>query len=296
MLSFKTGLSIGAEAIVVGELSSYFHERYSIAIAISQTGLAAGIMTIPLLTQLLIDTYGWRGSMLLLGGINLHLVVSGALLTPVIPNLKDIKSIKERQSEHVMNKTMHQMQVNIANEHKSSIVTSLIYYLDLPLFQNAAFISMFVYSLGNSYCLTGWLIYLVPFAVDVGLPSYKAVSLSSYGGFGNLLGNILYPLLTKRFSSNQIILFFSVISFLAILVYPPFSVFDSYIGLVFASIIFGCARGVATLCMYQITKEGVEGDRATNAVTWLCVSHSIGAILSGFLSGLYGGHVVPKVI
>ena len=76
-LSSETGLSIGAEAIVLGELASYFHEKYDIAIAISQTGLAMGVIIIPLLTQLLLDTYGWRGCMLLLGVINLHLVVSG---------------------------------------------------------------------------------------------------------------------------------------------------------------------------------------------------------------------------
>ena len=291
MPSFETGLSIGAEAIVVGELASYFHKRYSIAIAIAQTGLSAGLMTIPLLTQLLIDTYGWRGSMLLLGGINLHLVVSGALLTPVIPNLKE--SMNYRQTESVVSKSMHQTQLNIANKQKSSLITNLIYYLDLPLFQNAAFISMFVYSFGNGYYLTGWLIYLVPFAMDVGLPSYKAVSLSSYGGVGNLLGNILYPLLTRRFSSNQIILFFSVISFLTLLVYPLFSAFDSYIGLVFVSIVFGCARGVTVVCSYQLIKEGVEKDQATNAVMWICVSHSIGAILSGFLSGLCRCNAMP---
>ena len=132
MLSFETGFSIGAEAIVLGELASYFHERYSIAIAFAQTGISAGIIAIPLLTELLIDIYGWRGSMLLLGGINLHLVVSGALLIPFIPDRNNI--IKERHSEHAVNNCMDQEQFNIVNEQKSSTVTNLMYYLDLPLF------------------------------------------------------------------------------------------------------------------------------------------------------------------
>ena len=83
--------------------------------------------------------------------------------------------MKDSQSEDAVNRSMHQTQVNIANEQKPSIVANLIYYLDLPLFHNAAFTSMIVYGFGNGYCLTGWLIYLVPFAVDAGLPSYKAV-------------------------------------------------------------------------------------------------------------------------
>ena len=241
-------------------------------------------MAIPLLTQLLIDTYGWRGCMLLLGGINLHLVMSGALLIPVIPNLKE--SLKVRESEHAASKSMHQTQLDIVNEQKSSMVSHLTHYLDLSLFQVDVFISMFVYFIGSGYCLTGWLIYLVPFAVDVGLPSYKAVSLSSYGGFGNLFGNLLYPLLSGRFSSNQILFFFTFNGFLALLVYPFFSASNSYIGLVFASIVFGCARGVAVVCAYQIIKKRVDEDQATNSVMWINFSHSIGSILSGFLSGL----------
>ena len=146
---------------------------------------------------------------------------------------------------------------------------------------------MFLYSFGNGYCLTGWLIYLVPFAMDVGLSSYRAVSLSSYGGFGNLVGNTLYPLLTRRYSSNQIMLFSTFITFFALLVYPLFSTFDSYTGLTFVSVVFGCGRGVAIVCLFQIIKDYVEGVQATNAVMWVCVSYSIGAILSGFLSGLY---------
>ena len=206
------------------------------------------------------------------------------MLTPIVSSLND--NVKQKQPEHALSKSMHQKQLNIANEQISSMVKNLIHYLDLTLFQDGVFISMFVYFFGNGYILTGWLIYLVPFAVDVGLPSYKAVSLSSYGGFGTLLGSVLYPLLSERFSSNQILFFFTLNVFLSLVVYPLISAFDSYIGLVFASIVFGCAEGVVVVCVYQIIKEGVHVDQAKNAVMWINFSHSIGSVLSGFVSGL----------
>ena len=277
---------MGAEAIILGVLASYFHERYSIANAIAQVGVSAGIMTIKLLTQLFIDIYGWRGCMLLLGGINLHLVVSGAFLRPIIKYNKESSSERRYLTSDATNPMPKRQEYN-EDEKRSSIFTNIVYYLDLGLFQDAVFLPILMYGFGNGYCLSGWLIYLVPFAKDIGFPSYKAVSLASYGGVGNLLGNILYPLLTRRFSANQILFSSTFINVLAVLAHPLCSKFASYIGLVLASIVLGCARAVGTLCLYQLIKEGIEEDQRINAIMWTYVAHSIGSIISGFLSGLY---------
>ena len=277
---------MGAEAIILGVLASYFHKRYSIANSIAQVGLSAGIMTIPLLTQLFIDTYGWRGSLLLLGGINLHLVVSGALLRPIIKYNKEGLSERQHLTSDVTNPIPNRQEYN-GDEKGSSIFTNIVYYLDLGLFQDAVFLPILVCGFGNGYCLTGWLIYLVPFAMDVGFPSYKAVSLASYGGVGNLLGNILYPLLTRLISTNQILFSFTFVNVTAVMFHPLCSKIDSYIGLVLASIVLGCARAMAVLCSYQLIKNGIKEDRRINAIMWIYVAHSTGSILSGFLSGLY---------
>ena len=37
-------------------------------------------MIMPLLTQVVIDVYGWRRALLLVGGLNIHLILCGALL------------------------------------------------------------------------------------------------------------------------------------------------------------------------------------------------------------------------
>ena len=44
------------------------------------SGGSAGVMLLPLLFESLVNSYGWRGASMLLGGINAYLVVSGALL------------------------------------------------------------------------------------------------------------------------------------------------------------------------------------------------------------------------
>ena len=57
-----------------------FKTNYATANGIGQIGSPLGLIIMAPLVQLLLDTYGWRGAMLLLGEIGLHLVVCGGLL------------------------------------------------------------------------------------------------------------------------------------------------------------------------------------------------------------------------
>ena len=61
----------------------YFDKKRSLAFGIAALGAPASSTLMPLLLQGLTDTYGWRGAVLILGGVCLHLVVGGALLRPV---------------------------------------------------------------------------------------------------------------------------------------------------------------------------------------------------------------------
>ena len=275
---FQTGFALGAEAIIFGELVNYFDKHYSTANTIAQSGLSVGIMVMPLSTQLFIDIYGWRGAMLIIGTITLHLVVSGVLLIPV--NSLD-------QTENPIESAKLHQKTGTKSKTKNSVITNLIYYLDFSLFHDANFVSMFIYNFGNGYCLTGWLVYLVPFAVDIGFPSYKAASLSTYGGIGNLLGNLIYLLLARKFSSNQSLICSTIIGSVALAFFPLFSTVDSYVGLLFASIVFGFMRGVAILSLFQIVRDGSGDGQTTNAVMWTFMSYSVGSVFSGFLSGWY---------
>jgi len=76
------------------------------------------------------------------------------------------------------------------------LLDKVIYYLDLKLFIDINFLSMFWYIICDGYCLTGWLIYLVPYAVEKEVNPYKAAALATFGGTGNLIGNGLFPLIT----------------------------------------------------------------------------------------------------
>ncbi|XP_041466688.1 uncharacterized protein LOC121417163 isoform X2 [Lytechinus variegatus] len=77
---------IGFSTVVLPANSSpvdYFPDLFEIASSINLTGGGIGLMILPLLFEVFVTSYGWRGALMLLGAINLNTLVSGALLEPV---------------------------------------------------------------------------------------------------------------------------------------------------------------------------------------------------------------------
>ena len=63
-------------------LSQYFTKLRPFALGIAICGLSVGNIIFPPFTRYLLETYGWRGTLLLLGGVSLHLVPLAAVFKP----------------------------------------------------------------------------------------------------------------------------------------------------------------------------------------------------------------------
>uniref|UniRef100_UPI00358E23A3 monocarboxylate transporter 5 isoform X2 n=1 Tax=Myxine glutinosa TaxID=7769 RepID=UPI00358E23A3 len=63
-------------------IARYFKAKLSTAYAISRSGMGLTFALAPFI-QLLLEQYGWRGCLLILGGLTLNLVPSGLLLRPI---------------------------------------------------------------------------------------------------------------------------------------------------------------------------------------------------------------------
>lgn len=61
----------------------YFEKRKSLAVGISVCGQGVGTMFWAPVLEILIEKYGWRGSMLIIGGIILNIAVVGSLLRTI---------------------------------------------------------------------------------------------------------------------------------------------------------------------------------------------------------------------
>ena len=61
---------------------TYFKKRKNIAIGITTLGYSLSVIALAPVIQYMVNHLGWRGAMLMLGGITLQTVVCGALMKP----------------------------------------------------------------------------------------------------------------------------------------------------------------------------------------------------------------------
>lgn len=88
VLYFTFGVVVGAGFAVCDVTASvavayYFRKRRALATGLSECGTGIGTFAFPPLCEALVDTYGWRGAFVLMGGIALHVTVCGALFRPL---------------------------------------------------------------------------------------------------------------------------------------------------------------------------------------------------------------------
>ncbi|XP_071789706.1 monocarboxylate transporter 12-like [Asterias amurensis] len=87
VLTILTGSAVGISFIVTKHLvGGYFSQSITLAYGIASLGDSFAFVAAVPLIQLFLDIYGWRGTMLLLGVLFLHLAVCGALIKPLASN------------------------------------------------------------------------------------------------------------------------------------------------------------------------------------------------------------------
>ena len=105
----------------------YFTKHRPFASGIVAFGVSIGIIIGPLITQALLDRYGLRGCMLLLGGINLHGLIYAGLIRPPLGNRK------KKKKNIITNNTQSSPNNNISSS-KSCSSSSIITFIPFMTF------------------------------------------------------------------------------------------------------------------------------------------------------------------
>ncbi|GAB0100905.1 Major facilitator superfamily [Sergentomyia squamirostris] len=88
--SVINGIGVGlATSAAFVALNHYFKKRRGQAVGLSMAGTALGMLIMPQLVRILLETFGFRGAVLLLSGLALHATVGATLLQPAKWHLKE---------------------------------------------------------------------------------------------------------------------------------------------------------------------------------------------------------------
>lgn len=259
------------------------------------TGSPVILFTLAPLNQFLFDSFGWRGSFLILGSIVLNCCVAGSLMRPVNKSAH-LKAKAEPQecngaaAEEAATADTSAQSDNLLTEQKQKESKEsqgcLHRFIDLSLFKHRGFL---IYLIGNVVMFFGFfapVVFLAPYAKDLGIDEYSAASLLSIFALSDMfirpatgfVGN-------TKWIRPRIQYFFSfAVSYNGVchLLCPLAS---GYSGLVVYAVFFGFAFGMLSALLFEVLMDLVGAHRFSSAVGLVTIIECGPVLLGPPLSG-----------
>ncbi|XP_063043294.1 monocarboxylate transporter 13 isoform X2 [Engraulis encrasicolus] len=247
----------------VGAVMQYFTRRRSLAMAIGFTGVGLSSFAFSPLFQFLLETYAWRGALLILGGMSLNMVACGALIRPVT-------------FTKAMEKTVQ----------NSSLLSRLSVYFELPLLLQRPFLT---YGAAITFFNAGYFVpyvHLVAHSRTAGFSEYQSAFVISATGVTDILGRVLSGWVSDlgRLRLVHMLCLWTLLLGLFLLALP-LGTMGGYAGLLTTSLAQGLCSGAMTPLVFAVVPEIVGMERMLGALGLLQLIESIGGLLGAPLSG-----------
>ncbi|XP_038076717.1 monocarboxylate transporter 12-like [Patiria miniata] len=257
-------------------LGRHFRERFTLACGIGHAGQAVALLAFAPMTQLFLDTYGWRGAALLLAGISMHQIASAAVVRVTKAQYEPLTDSSDNHQDDIDKE-------GCRSRGKKSIL-HLVKAVDLGILLEFKFWIVFMGRFGVSFTFNAWVLYYVPHLEAKGFPPQVAAALCSAAAVGYFLGSIMWAPLIDRgiMKCSTAIIISSLFLSLSFVVDPWVNDIASY-----AVATFICGLFTAALYTLQdvLTRDMFEMDRLVSAFVWGRVLLFAPGILAGFLPG-----------
>ncbi|CAH1237914.1 SLC16A4 [Branchiostoma lanceolatum] len=294
-LGVLTGLSYALVfAPSVAMLGRYFDKRRALVNGIALSGSGATFALAPI-CQLLEQEYGWRGALLLLGGVTLNLCVSGALLRPIVlaadvvsrdpsPHHTPIEPGKQLSigtSEDC--RQQNDLERNNKNERESFSRTHRKHF-DVTLLKKRRFLLFATADLLSSFSYLIPYVHVVPCARTRGIDETKAPFLLSVAGITEVLARVFSGWFSdlKIISKLHVYMIFIALNALACFLFP---LATSYPALLAYSVAMGTCTGGFRALIMPLVADTVGVVRMPNAFGLTLVCEGIGILLGPPVAG-----------
>ncbi|XP_062374132.1 monocarboxylate transporter 2-like [Sardina pilchardus] len=265
-------------------IGKYFFKKRPIANGMAMAGSPVFLSTLAPLNQYLINSFGWRGSFLILGGLLLNCCVAGALMRPLLPPPGQQKKDEEAPVVPAVTST-----------EKVTCFQTVNKYLDLSLFKHRGFL---IYLSGNVIMFVGFfapIVFLAPYAKDTGVDQYSAAFLLSILAFVDMFARPSMGLLANsRWVRPRIQYFFSFAVLYNGVCHILCPLAETYTGMVVYAVFFGFAFGMVSAVLFETLMDLVGPQRFSSAVGLTtiveCCPVLIGPPLAGKLVDVTGNY------
>ncbi|KAK3567639.1 hypothetical protein QTP86_020417, partial [Hemibagrus guttatus] len=250
----------------IASVMQYFSTRRSLAMGLGFTGVGLSSFAFSPFFQYLVQVYGWRGALLILGGLSLNIVASGALIRPLRPS----KVVEKSKSGSCM-----------------SLLSHTCEYFELSLLLHRGFLT---YSLAVTCFNAGYFIpyvHLVAHSRLVGFSEFQAAFVISSTGVTDIVGRVVSGWVSDLpcVRSLHLLTIWTALVGLFLLLLPLCSMQGNYVGLLAVSLAYGFSAGAMTPLVFSVVPEIVGMERMVGALGLLQLIESVGGLLGAPLSG-----------
>ncbi|TKC46846.1 hypothetical protein EI555_015256 [Monodon monoceros] len=260
-------------------LGKYFYKKRPMASGLAMAGSPVFLSTLAPFNQYLFNTYGWKGSFLILGGLLLNSCVAGSLMRPVGPKLTTKKS-KSKVGVRVTDSGMKK------RHRKKSICAKIDKYLDFSLFKHRGFL---IYLSGNVIMFLGFfapIIFLAPYAKDKGIDEYSAAFLLSVMAFVDMFARPTVGFIANsKLIRPRIQYFFSFAILFNGVCHLLCPLAEDYTSLVMYAVFFGLGFGSVSSILFESLMDLVGAQRFSSAVGLVTVVECCPVLLGPPLAG-----------
>ncbi|XP_034444494.1 monocarboxylate transporter 13 isoform X3 [Hippoglossus hippoglossus] len=281
-------------------LGLYFERRRPLANALASTGECIFTYVLTPLFQLLIDTYTWRGALLILGALQLNLCLCGMLLRP-LKATAELTRVDEVEAEETEEQRICEGSdlgtVKVCPEDPEEITdskdsktaefrTRILRYVDYTLISNAQFM---VYSMFGVFAALGFFapaLFLVPYARSKGIEEYQAAALMSISAALDVFGRVFFGWVANlRLVETVQQLTATVILLGSVLLLCPLA--SSFSELAAFSAAYGLVYGAAVSVHITVLAEVVGVHRLGSALGFFMLIRSGGGLLGPPIAGYF---------
>ncbi|XP_038066813.1 monocarboxylate transporter 12-like [Patiria miniata] len=275
------GTGFGVSGVLAKEaVGRTFQTNYATATGWAQTGYNIGLFSFAPLVQLFLDTYGWRGAMLLMGGILLHFSACGALMmTANIGTRNDYQQLKGGNDAAASEEARSGL-ASCCGEFVKKASSNL----DLGLLKDLRYWSIALMICNTKFASGMIVIYFVSVAESNGLTVGEAASIVTIGGILSLVTKLIQGLLVDRgwipaWCLMAIAIVFSTVSYCA----TPW--LTSYWPLVTTMCLILIGDGIISSLNDVLMKQLLGVELLAGAYGWIGIKIGLLAFSLGFFPG-----------
>ncbi|MGR3764341.1 MFS transporter [Rossellomorea sp. NS-SX7] len=292
-------VGFGGASNVAGSIAvaNWFSHKRGFALGLMSAGTAAGQLLLVPLSLFLIEAFGWKHTVLLIGSF-LTLIIF-----PIIYLF--IRSSPEEKGMAALGGEMKESDAAASvAKHSSASPLSIFQLMRSKAFM-FLLLPFFVCGITTSGLIDT---HLIPFAQYCGFtPGVTGAAVSLLAGF-NIMGTICSGFLADRWSCKKMLAFLygmrAITIVILILLLQNMTLFGFIVGkshlLILFAISFGIVDFATVAPTVKLASEYFQNLSVGVVIGWLFLSHQMGAALGSFLPGLLfdwtGGYMISFVI